>query len=147
MTADDLAALHAACFTVPRPWSTAEFESLLLSPQVVLITAPHGFALGRVIAGEAELLTIAVHPDARRQGTGRLLLSDLIGMAAARGAETLFLEVRADNDSAIALYRSAGLGEVGRRKAYYFDGTDRIDALVMRLEIGAKTAWPADSAE
>lgn len=147
MTADELAALHALSFTVPRPWTASEFESLLTSPQVALITAAQGFALGRVIADEAELLTIAVHPDARRKGTGRKLLSGLINQTAARGASALFLEVSARNDSAIALYRAAGFSEVGRRKAYYSDGAARIDALVMRLEIGAKMASPADSTE
>lgn len=147
MTADQLAALHAACFTVPRPWSAAEFASLLASPNVVLITAAQGFALGRVIADEAELLTIAVHPDARRQGVGRKLLSGLIGQVAARGASALFLEVSAKNDSAIALYHVAGFNEAGRRKAYYPDAATRIDALVMRLEIGAKIASPNDSTE
>lgn len=144
MTADQLAALHAACFAVPRPWAAAEFESLLTSPQVVLITAPHGFALGRVITDEAELLTIAVHPDARRQGVGRKLLSDLIDRVAACGAEALFLEVSTRNDSAIALYRAAGFAETGRRKAYYSDGPHQVDALVMRLEIDTNRTSPPD---
>ncbi len=147
MTADELAALHAACFTVPRPWTSAEFASLLASPTVVAITTTHGFALGRVTADEAELLTIAVHPDARRQGTGRKLLSDLIDRIAARGATALFLEVSAENDSAIALYRAAGFAEAGRREAYYSDGRRRIDALVLRLEIGTERGLVPDFPE
>lgn len=140
MTADDLAALHAACFTVPRPWTAEEFAALLSSPHILLVAAPQGFALGRVIAGEAELLTIAVHPAARRRGAGRALLSDMIARTARRGARAMFLEVSTENDSAIALYRAAGFTSSGRRKAYFSDGGRPVDALVMRLDIPSDPA-------
>lgn len=137
MTAAELAALHAQCFTVPRPWSAAEFAAFLASPHVVLLTAPQGFALGRVIADEAELLTIAVAPDERRRGTGRALLAALLTAVAERGAKTIFLEVSVENESAIALYRSAGFADSGRRKAYYRDADRAIDALVLQRPVGS----------
>ena len=66
MTPEDLAALHARCFDSPRPWSADEIASLLAGRGTFLLEAPHGFLMGRAIAGEAELLTVAVDPQARR---------------------------------------------------------------------------------
>lgn len=128
-----MAALHAASFTTPRPWTAAEFERLLADPAVFAETAPEGFALGRSAAGEAELLTLAVAPKARRCGTGRALLSAIERSAQDRGATACFLEVAADNGAALGLYRAAGYAEAGRRPAYFRrpDGT-RCDAIVLR---------------
>lgn len=139
MTADELAALHAACFTVPRPWTTTEFAELLASPLTYLNAAPGGFALGRVIADEAELLTIAVHPDQRRRGLGRRLLAAFLNQAAANGAAAAFLEVAARNESALALYLEAGFRQVGRRSGYYTDA----DALILRRDFAASGASDA----
>jgi GNAT superfamily N-acetyltransferase len=86
MTVEELADIHASAFQYPRPWSSEEFAALLASPYTVLVEAVQGFALGRVVAGEAELLTIAVRPDARRQGVGSRLLSDLIEAASERSS-------------------------------------------------------------
>ncbi len=119
MTPDALAALHAAAFTDQRPWSAAEFTTLLASPHVCLIAQPKGFALGRVILDEVELLTIATAPDARRQGIGRTLLAAFEAEAHRRGACLAHLEVAADNHAARALYAAAGWKDVGRRPAYY----------------------------
>ncbi|MFT3688752.1 GNAT family N-acetyltransferase [Paenirhodobacter sp.] len=130
MTPADLAALHARCFTTPRPWSEGEFRDLLAAPFTFLLTAPQGFLLGRVIAGEAELLTLAVAPEARRRGTGRALLAGFAETARARGADSAFLEVAEDNAPARALYAAAGWREAGRRRGYYHPG---IDALVLTL--------------
>ncbi|WP_240335576.1 ribosomal protein S18-alanine N-acetyltransferase [Pseudotabrizicola algicola] len=127
-----LAAIHAACFTLPRPWSAAEIESLLGSPEVFALVESSGFLMGRVVADEAEMLTLAVMPDARRTGMGRSLVQRFVTEARVRGAAQAFLEVAASNCGAIALYRQAGFVEVGRRKGYYSepDGT-RVDALVL----------------
>jgi ribosomal-protein-alanine N-acetyltransferase len=139
MTPAALARLHALCFTTPRPWTVSEFETLLARPDVLLIAMSDGFALGRVAADEAEVLTVAVAPGARRQGLGQRLLSDLVAQAAARGAATVFLEVAADNDPARALYHAAGFAEVGRRPGYYrqSDGT-RSDALLLRRAVSLR---------
>lgn len=132
MTPADLARLHAGAFTVPRPWSAAEFSELLSRADTFLIKKGAGFVLGRVIVDEAELLTIAVEAEARRQGTGLFLTETFLAEAARRGAATAFLEVAADNAAAIALYHRAGFRDSGRRKGYYAcpNGTRR-DALVM----------------
>ncbi|SNR23198.1 GNAT family N-acetyltransferase [Paracoccus sediminis] len=132
MTPGQLAALHARCFTHPRPWNSAEFASLLDSPHVFALSRPRGFLLGRAVADQAELLTLAVAPDARRQGIGRDLVDDFAATSRRRGALRAFLEVAADNIPAQALYRAAGWQHAGRRRRYY--GAD-LDAVVMALPL------------
>jgi ribosomal-protein-alanine N-acetyltransferase len=136
MTPAELARLHAASFTVPRPWDESEFRALIASPGVFLLTRDTGFLLGRSAAGEAEILTLAVDPAARRQGTGRALVADFLAEARARGAERAFLEVAADNAAAAALYRQAGFAEAGRRRGYFAaPGRAAVDATVMTCPI------------
>ena len=88
------------------------------------------------MAGEAELLTIAVQPDGRRRGAGRRLLRAVIEQVRDAGAAALFLEVGVDNPAARGLYDSHGFFEIARRPAYYRRG-DRppADGLVMRLTL------------
>ncbi|MFX0542213.1 GNAT family N-acetyltransferase [Roseovarius sp. S4756] len=128
-----LARLHARAFApTGRGWSAAEFAYLVDAPHCCLCRAPEGFALSRVIAGEAELLTLAVDPDHRRMGIAARLLADVEAAAARMGAANQFLEVAADNPAARALYRSAGYAEVGRRAGYYArPGGTPVDALVL----------------
>lgn len=115
-----LAALHASCFTTPRPWSANEFKDLLSLKEVFLVSGDGpAFALGRVVVTEAELLTLAVSPEAQGRGFGRAALTAYEAQARALGAEDSFLEVAEDNATAISLYKSAGYRESGRRKAYY----------------------------
>ncbi|MFT4014689.1 MAG: GNAT family N-acetyltransferase [Paracoccus sp. (in: a-proteobacteria)] len=130
MSANLLADLHLRCFgTHPRPWSAAEIEDLLSSPLNFLLTAPQGFLIGRTIADEAELLTLAVAPETRRQGIARGLLRDFQAEARTRGAALAFLEVASDNAAAHALYLSDGWADAGLRRNYYAPG---IDAILMR---------------
>ncbi len=132
MTPADMAALHAAAFTTPRPWSQTEIADLLASPFVFALHEPGGFLLGRVVAGEAELLTIAVAPEQRRAGLGRRLVTAFLTKAARRGAESAFLEVAEPNAPARALYAACDFQPAGRRRAYYHrpDGTAE-DALIL----------------
>lgn len=137
MTPADLARLHAACFTVPRPWAAGEFAALLAHPGCLLLTEPEGFALLRVAGDEAELLTLAVAPASRRQGIGRRLLASACTAAAARGAQALLLEVAADNAAARALYAATGFAIAGRRPRYYRAPDGAVDALVLRKPLQA----------
>lgn len=133
MTPDDLALVHADCFDdAPRAWSAQEFRDLLAQPHTFLLTRPHGFLLGRVIADEAELLTLAVAPTSRRHGIGRDLTADFAATSRDRGAVTAFLEVAADNAPARALYTELGWQQAGLRRGYYRPG---LDGLVMRLDL------------
>ncbi|WP_127561800.1 ribosomal protein S18-alanine N-acetyltransferase [Nioella ostreopsis] len=140
MTPTDLARIHAASFTTPRPWSAAELESFLSDPLCDLIEGDGGFALIRTIAGEAELLTIAVEPDQRRHGRGKAILLQALDRARTREAEQIFLEVAADNQPAIRLYETTGFVRTGQRPQYYRkpDGT-RVDAWLMALPLQACT--------
>jgi len=133
----DLADLHDRAFD--RPWTALEFDDLLKSPGAFAVlgeagepAAPKGFILCRSIAGEAEILTIAVDPAARRRGWGAALVEVATGIAAETGAEALFLEVADDNAAAIALYQSGRFAKVGVRKGYYPHPDGAKDALVMR---------------
>lgn len=133
-----LAALHALCFTTPRPWTAAEFAGLMAQPQVFLICLPEGLALARMAGPEAELLTLAVHPAAQRRGHGRALLQGWLDEAATRGAIDAYLEVASDNRGAISLYLAEGFQELGRRRGYFQrpDGT-RLDALVVHKTLAS----------
>ncbi len=129
-----LARLHGAAFARDRGWSTDEIAALLADPACFLVHAPDsaGFALGRAVADEAELLTLAVAADRRRSGHGAALLAAFEAAARGRGAARAFLEVAADNAPALALYDRAGFVPCGRRRGYYKTAAgERIDALVL----------------
>ena len=108
--------------------------SLMLA-RLVPDGAVDGFCLSRTIAGEAELLLIAVAPDQHRQGIGVRLLEDFLARARAAGASRVHLEVREGN-SAVAMYRAAGFDAVGRR-ANYYRGSDgrRFDAVTFAKSV------------
>jgi ribosomal-protein-alanine N-acetyltransferase len=136
-----LAAVHAEAFDAP--WTGEEILRFAGDPGGFARVAETedgavaGFILCRLIAGEAEVLTLAVRPGARRQGVARALLAEALALAAASGAST-FLEVAADNPGAIALYDRAGFERVGRRAGYYArPGAPAVDAIVMRRTLNS----------
>lgn len=104
-------------------WNRAQCLGILGLPGVWMLVARSdgeacGFALGRIVLDDAELLLIAVKPLARGKGIGKRLLDDMVRTAAARGAARLHLEVR-DGNPALDLYRHNGFEPIGRRKDYY----------------------------
>jgi ribosomal-protein-alanine N-acetyltransferase len=130
------AALHLQAFD--RAWSADELKRVLDGPCTFALEAirqeePLGFIVVRAVAGEAEILTLAVHPEARRLGLGRALVESAATTAQSFGTEAFWLEVAVDNDAAIALYAATGFEAAGKRPGYYArkDG-ERVDALVMR---------------
>lgn len=129
-----LAALHAEAFDAP--WDDSAFASLLASPGVFAVHEADGFILMRAVADEAEILTLAVRPSARRAGLGRRLTEAAVVRSAALGARDIFLEVAEGNAAARALYERMGFVETGRRRGYYSyaDGR-REDALSLRLNL------------
>jgi len=132
VTPHRLEALHAAAFASSRPWRASEFADLLVSPHVTLHADLHGFALTRTVAGESELLTLAVDPAHHRQGIARRLLSSWLH-ASPLPLDRAFLEVAADNLAARALYRTSGFDVIATRRAYYArPGNEPVDALVMQ---------------
>lgn len=143
-TEDDLpalAAIHAACFAAP--WDATALRSVMSGPGagclVAALGSTAGFVIVRVIAGEAEILTIAVEPRARRRGMARALIEAAVIWSRAMGAEAMFLEAAEDNPAALALYEGLGFNIAGRRRAYYArPGRAPVDARVMRRALNTE---------
>jgi ribosomal-protein-alanine N-acetyltransferase len=136
-SADDcvtLADLHARAFD--KPWSAAEIAKLMENAAVFALIArdpaPLGFVMAWAAAGDAELLTVAVVPEARRRGVGSALVTAAGVAALVRGAASMHLEVAESNAAARALYAKLGYDDAGRRHAYYAGEGGSIDAIVMR---------------
>ena len=129
----DLAAMAALESREPMgtQWTLSQLTQELSNPRAVFLVAeleqrPVGHLLAWQTLDELELLTIAVQRTHRNRGLGRALLNSL---CSTKGASVVFLEIRASNAPARALYHSAGFKQVGRRTSYYRDGAD---ALLMR---------------
>lgn len=136
MKPEDLAALHERAFEGQgRAWSVGEIFDLLQNDKILLVGDNDAFALGRVVADEAELLTLVCDPQCRRQGLAHDRLQRLEHHAKESGALRIFLEVASDNIAAIQLYQKAHYAEVGRRKAYYDTPNGRVDAIVMEKRL------------
>ena len=141
MTPGDMARIHALCSGETRAWSADEFTDLLSGFGVFVCSGPSGFAIGRVIAPEVELLLIATHPDAQRQGLGRARLAAFEAHAQSAGAQRAFLEVSEHNSAALALYSRAGWVRDGVRTAYYAQQDGQFaDAVLMSKALGAQSA-------
>jgi [ribosomal protein S18]-alanine N-acetyltransferase len=130
----ELLAIESASFS--KPWSKASFLSELRKapPSLYLIRKePLGCILGYICfwtaADEIQMLNLAIHPDCRRQGLGRQLMTFLFLRAEEKGISKVLLEVRPSNQAAITLYRSLGFKILYRRPGYY--EPDGEDALVM----------------
>jgi ribosomal-protein-alanine N-acetyltransferase len=131
-----MAAIHATAFAPPDVWSRDVFMLQLALPNVFGLLSPSGgMILMRVAADEAEVLTLAVSPDARRRGLGATLLREATIQAGAMGARAVFLEVSVANVAAFQLYSRAGFIQAGRRPHYYSDNSD---ALVLRLDLAQR---------
>jgi len=132
-----LAEIHGTAFT--RPWDTLEFERCLADRNIfadgVFLRGrgePVGFVLSRRAVDEAEILSVAIAPEARGFGYARPLLDRHLQTLAQAGIRDVFLEVEEGNRPAQALYRGHGFREIGRRAGYYArpDGT-RAAAITM----------------
>ncbi|MDQ6831729.1 MAG: ribosomal protein S18-alanine N-acetyltransferase [Gemmatimonadota bacterium] len=136
-TADDICAvttIERASFS--DPWSAASFTGLVDDARVLFAVAEDasgvvGYVVAWVVADEAEVANLAVTPSSRRGGTGAKLLDAALEFVIGCGAVSVFLEVRASNQAARALYKSRGFEELSRRKNYYQRPLE--DALVLRL--------------
>lgn len=137
MAAADTAACAAIAAADAEPWTESQLLSELQSPAARLFTAEGegvlGFAVFQLAAGEASLYALNVDPSARRKGVGAALLAGALAALKAEGADQCFLEVRAANAPAIALYRRLGFAAAGVRRGFYRDPPD--DAVVMTLTL------------
>jgi len=118
------------------PWPLDGFREVFSMPGTVALVSterdePTGYFLAREILGTAEVLNLAVVPERRGKGLGRALLDAGLAAVRARGGSEVFLEVRASNAVAQALYAGRGFRVEGRRRGYYRRPDE--DALVLRL--------------
>lgn len=118
---------EAATTTDPKPMQTSAVQDAG-ADSIGLA----GYAVLRIIAPEAEIENICVAPACRRSGVGETLMAEMLRLAAERGADRVFLEVRAHNEPAKALYLKKGFAESYRRKNYYQGPTE--DAIIMMKE-------------
>jgi ribosomal-protein-alanine N-acetyltransferase len=125
-----------------EPWTEEMFLHELSSDRIAEVVVARvegrsgsriaGFLCAWVVGGELHINNIAVHPGYRRRGVASQLLEETLRRAKARGADAGYLEVRASNDAAQALYEQYGFTVVGRRRNYY--DRPREDAVLMRKE-------------
>jgi ribosomal-protein-alanine N-acetyltransferase len=134
-----LAQLHGLSFH--RGWGENEFETMLTERNTMVhrLVAGRkiiGFAVSRIAADEAEILSIAVAESHRGRGLSRQLLQTHLGHLAGRGVRTVFLEVEENNQPARRLYQGSGFAVTGRRERYYRqpDG-EQLNALLMRRDL------------
>lgn len=134
-----LADVHQAAFAPLKQsgWDAAKIgETLNGNGGLVTIVSRGGhacgFALARLVADEAELITLAVHPAQQRRFLAERMLDILSGALTEKGVQRFFLEVRQDNSAAIALYRKLEFDQVATRKAYYQTQSGAwVDALIL----------------
>ncbi len=150
MTLEDIPAvieLEHISFSLPWPERSFRFE-LTDNPTSRCWVAEVdervvGMVVGWLFVDEIHIATIATHPDFRRQGIGRKLLSHTLIHAMQEGARSSFLEVRESNLAAQEMYRKFGFEEAGRRKHYYRDNGE--DAILMNLgSLHALHLWHDD---
>ena len=128
-----LAAIHATAFPAGEAWDADTIATLLdLDGSFALRAGEEGFILARQTLDEAEVLTLAVRPSARRGGIGTALVRAALAAVGAAGAKAMFLEVAEANGAAIHLYAAAGFTRIGLRRDYYAPGAH---ALAMRRSL------------
>lgn len=121
------------------PWSAGIFKDCVRVGYVCKVceldTKITGYAILSIAAGECHLLNLCVDPDFQGRGLGRLLLKEMIDVARASAAQTMFLEVRASNEHAVALYLDEGFNEIGVRTGYYPSSSGREDAIIYAMQL------------
>lgn len=132
---EKIAELEKLCFSAP--WSENSIASELENPLSLWFVAMRddellGYIGSQTVLDEADMMNVAVFPEARRQGVGKMLITTLVEALKEKAVRSLTLEVRVSNESAKAMYHKLGFLEVGRRPKYYFD--PREDALILRKE-------------
>lgn len=142
-----LAELERRCHS--HPWTLRHFADALADRKTLRVFVLRrqlevwepgrgivGYCVVQVAAGEMHVHNLAIDPNARRSGLGRLLLREALAWGAAVGAGEVFLEVRQSNWAALALYRDAGFEVVSVRRGYY--DRPREDALILRRNRGLR---------
>ena len=125
----ELAHLHQKCFP-NRPWSAEDFRDLKNSG-CEIIMSENGFIVYRIAVDEAEIITIGVNPEMRRNGIASAMIGIIEKNLKNQGVKKIFLEVALNNEPAKKLYESMGFKVVGSRPKYY----DGVDAILMAKSI------------
>jgi len=131
MEADLSRVLEIERASFPSPWKEEFFISELCNPHSrFLIAEKKGEVIGYIccwfIADEGQILNLAVHPDLRQSGLGKLLVQQILMEASKKGVNFLSLEVRKNNFTAIGLYKGLGFYETTIRNKYYENGEDAL---------------------
>ncbi len=131
-----IAQLEKLCFS--DPWSENSVASELDNPLSLWLVALDGETVAGYVGSQsvldgADMMNVAVHPDYRRKGIARELVTGLINALVEKGVKSLALEVRVSNAPAIALYEQMGFQQVGLRPNYYRNPKE--NALIMRKEL------------
>lgn len=142
-SAEDVAHIHALetlCFS--KPWRANDIAYFLSeSDTVMLVAEEHGEILGyvgmRMVLDEGHIQNVATNPAYRRRGVAAALLRALFDLGRSRALAVYYLEVRASNHAAQALYTKYGFREVGRRRAYYTAPVE--DAVLMTMTTEEQT--------
>lgn len=132
--------LEKKCFSVP--WSEESIRAMFSEKGYWNLTARDdgslvGYIGMKAVLDEADITNVAVDPDRRRQGIGKMLLRELLAKAGELGIRRIFLEVRVSNTAARALYEQAGFRTVDVRKNYYEKPKE--DAYIMVWENGERS--------
>ena len=132
--------LEKKCFSVP--WSEESIRAMFSEKGYWNLTARDdgslvGYIGMKAVLDEADITNVAVDPDRRRQGIGKMLLRGLLAKAGELGIRRIFLEVRVSNTAARALYEQAGFRTVDVRKNYYEKPKE--DAYIMVWESGERS--------
>ena len=139
-TVDDMRAVWQIFQDSPEAavWSEGAIRTSLLDSQTIALVGCRGDEVsgsifGVSVAGEAEILNLAVSRKHRRQGLARGLVRKLLEEFASESVQRIFLEVRESNAAAIRLYEGLRFQRAGRRKGYYYEPEE--DALVLERVI------------
>ncbi|MCF2869620.1 GNAT family N-acetyltransferase [Octadecabacter sp. G9-8] len=121
-----LAGTHKAAFGPQAGWGAGDFAEYLTDPKTLVIGTEKCFVLVRLAGPEAEILTLATHPDIQRQGRATAVLRDALRHLKAVNVEEVFLDVSDQNTAARALYARCGFTGFALRNNYYKNGTTAI---------------------
>lgn len=139
MSAQDLAATHAAAFQNARGWSAAELTQLLAQDTTLLIGNAASFIIASIVLDEAEILTVATHPENQRQGRTQANFAELERQLTERSVTRIFLEVAADNQPAVTLYTQLGFAKIATRSGYYHrSDSPAFDAEIYEKKLNAR---------
>ncbi len=137
MTDEDLALTHLAAFGPGKGWSAGDFANYLADPTALVEGDASCFIVLRLAGPEAEILTVATHPDVQGQGRAQALLTHTLDHLRNVGVEDVFLDVSETNAAALHVYKKAGFEAFATRRAYYRDGSA---AICMKAALSAASS-------